>query len=397
MDNRQCVIAALCDLSAAFDTVDHDILLNILQTSFLITGSALKWFKSFLTGRYQRVVVRDSVSSRRKLLYGVPQGSVLGPVLFNIYTHSLSDVFSACKFNSLSYADDTSGYFAFAVESESSINDAVNKCMGNVKSWMDRHFLKLNQDKTQIIIFSTPPTHQKLTADSISFSHCNGTNTVISLSEQVKYLGVILDKNLTLSSQINNVCSVCYYHLKNISTIRRFISQSDCESLVHAVVTSRLDFCNSLYFSAPKYLLLKLQRVQNAAARLVLKRCKRDSISACLDHLHWLNVEQRIAFKVLITVYKCLHDSSPILLSNLLLPCTSSSRHSANTINISFQQSKYGRRSFSYTAPRLWNCLPLLIRSANSLPVFKSKLKTYLFSSYDSLKIKYCQYANILP
>ena len=167
--------------------------------------------------------------------------------------------------------------------------------------------------------------------------------------------------------------------------------------MVHAVISSRLDYCNSLYFAAPKYLLLKLQRVQNVAARLVLLKQRHDSISACFTTLHWLNIEQRSAYKILMIAFKCFHNSAPVLLSNLLSPCLHSSRNSNYSFNLTFHNSKHGRRSFSYCAPRLWNCLPLLIRSAPNLPLFKSRLKTYIFTSYDTLKQQYCRYAHLLP
>jgi hypothetical protein len=396
IDNKNGAVVVMCDMSAAFDTVDHSILLNILSDHFAVSGIALRWFESFLTGRTQRVVVNESVSSSTNLSYGVPQGSVLGPVLFNIYTHSLSNVFSNFNYNSLSYADDTSGYFAFTVECQNEINSSINICMNSVKSWMNYHFLKLNEEKTQIITFGNKILHQQFVLDKISFICNNGVLSDLVLSEKVKYLGVILDKHLSLSAQINSVCSSCNYYMKKISSIRPFIGQSECESLVHGVITSRLDYCNALYFSLPQSLLSKLQRVQNTAARLVLQKRKRDSISLCLSQLHWLDVEKRIAFKVLTIMFKCANDSAPNLVTDLISPCTSFSRNSLYTFNILFNRSNYGRRAFSYYAPRLWNCLPITIRCASSIALFKSMLKTYLFSHYSELKQMYCRYAKIM-
>ena len=396
MEQKKYTVVVMCDLSAAFDTVDHQILLSLLNDKFSISGIALKWFDSFLSGRSQRVIIRNSESPSHSVSCGVPQGSVLGPVLFNMYTNSLSEVFSSCDFKSLNYADDTTGYFAFPLESQTLINDAVDKCLKNVKTWMDGHYLKLNKDKTQIIIFSSPTIYHHISIDAISLSNENSGMESIKLNDQVKYLGVYLDTHFSLVSHINRVCSSCYFHLKQISSIRSFIGQSHCESLVHASVTSRIDYCNSLYFGLPKYLVLKLQRVQNAAARLVLLKCKYDHISLCIYGLHWLNVEKRIAYKILILTYKLLHNSAPVLLANTLSLTPLSSR-STLTLSIKFHCSKYGRRSFSYCAPRLWNCLPQSLRAVNNLPLFKTHLKTYLFSSYDLLIQKYCHYAKLLP
>jgi hypothetical protein len=396
MENKRGVVVLMCDLSAAFDTVNHHKLLSILRDNLCVSGIALHWFESFLSGRCQRVVVKNSCSPLNRLAFGVPQGSVLGPVLFNIYTQSLSKVFSECNHKSLSYADDTTGYFSFNIETQDSINVSVNKCINDVKVWMNMHFLKLNEDKTQIIVFGNNTLHQNLTLDKISFIDSVGKLNYLPFAEKAKYLGVHLDNRLSFNSQINSVCSSCNYYLKEISSIRSFIGKAECESLVNAFVTSRLDYCNSLYVGISKTLISKLQKVQNSAARLILQKGKRDSISLCLSQLHWLNIEKRIAFKVLTIVYKCMNGSAPLLVSNMLSPCLSSSRNSDHTLNIIFHHTKNGRQAFSYHAPRLWNCLPLPIRSANSLVIFKSKLKTYLFSSYDVLKLNCCQYAKIL-
>jgi hypothetical protein len=398
-DSGKATLVIMCDLSAAFDTVDHNLLIKTLENTFLISDNSLKWFRSFLSSRTQKVVIRNSASSPRDILYGVPQGSVLGPVLFNLYTHSLSYTFSDCNFKSLSYADDTTGYLAFSIESQSTIESSVNECLGNIKTWMEKHFLKLNSSKTQVIIFGSSFIQKHLSIKCIPILDClssanNSTDNVIPILDKVKYLGVTLDNQLSLTSHVNSVCSQCYFHLRNINSIRRFISQHECESLVHAVVTSRLDYCNFLFFGATKTLLSKLQRIQNTAARLILRKSKRDSISSCLKQLHWLNIEQRSAFKLLILVYKCLHDSAPALLSCLLTP-SSSSRSSSN-LETTFHDTMYGRRAFSYCAPRLWNSIPLDIRTSSSLAVFKCNLKTYFFTSFHTVKCNYCQYAKLL-
>ena len=153
-DRNKCTILLLLDLSAAFDTVDIEKLLNILENEFGIIGIALKWFRSFLTGRKQRVRIQDSLSDYVDVLFGVPQGSVLGPVLFNIYIRSLYVIIKAAGFSSSGYADDGNARLSFSLTFQHNIiTQSLPELMDNIAKWMNLFFLKINPDKTEIILF----------------------------------------------------------------------------------------------------------------------------------------------------------------------------------------------------------------------------------------------------
>ena len=184
------------------------------------------------------------------------------------------------------------------------------------------------------------------------------SDSFIKLSKNVKYLGVNFDNSLSLSTHINKLSSQCYLQLKNINSIRKYLSQSQCETLVNAAITSRLDYCNALYFGLEKTKCLnKLQRIQDCASKLILRRGRRQGLPASqrLHLLHWLSIEKRITLKILVLVFKSSLGLGPILISSLLIPFfhhDSLDNHKYDT-RFSTTLTCYGKRVFSYVAPRL--------------------------------------------
>ena len=247
------------------------------------------------------------------------------------------------------------------------------KLMDQITVWMNSFFLKINPDKTEIILFIPKSLSNRPTINGCIFND----GTCIRFSDTVTNLGVLLDRFLTFGPYINSNVAYCYKLLKDVSSIRGLITQSQTESLVHSVTSSRLDYCNSVFYGLNKSVIDKLQKVQNAAARVVLKLRKRDSIRLEIVNLHWLRIHERIMFKILVFVFKCLHEMAPVELCSLLIVNSVENC----TLRYRFLNSVYGRRSFRYAAPRLWNSLPIFIRKLNSLDLFKSKLKFHLFNN----------------
>ena len=152
MDNGNSVILVLLDLSAAFDTVNHVLLLSRLEKRFGITGTVLTLFRSYLSSRAQLVNINQSYSTKRDLLVGVPQGSVLGPLLYLLYTVPISDVITNCHLNYHLHADDTQLYLAFKTDDVNSAIDRVVSCVSEISGWMEQNDLKLNPEKTDILL-----------------------------------------------------------------------------------------------------------------------------------------------------------------------------------------------------------------------------------------------------
>ena len=208
---------------------------------------------------------------------------------------------------------------------------------------------------------------------------------MIEATTSARNLGIIFDSTLNMQKHVSAVRKSAYHHLYNIKSIRKSLDTKSAETLIHAFVTSRLDCGNALLIGLPNRLLSKLQIVQNCAARVVMMVNRSEHITPTLHHLHWLPVQQRITYKILLLTWKILHGQAPAYLTEIITPYTPTrslrSKYANRLVEPRFRSSGYGGRAFSRMGPRLWNSLPVDLRGQNSQQVFKTKLKTYLFNS----------------
>ena len=381
LDNKRSVLLILLDLSAAFDTIDHNILFNLLSSRLGVKGTVLKWFKSYLTKRTQSIAINGKLSSPATLHYGVPQGSVLGPLLYTIYTLPLGNLLRQCNIPHHFYADDTQLYLSCESGNAESLADTLlqlEHCVTCIKSWMVNAKLKLNDEKTEVIMITSPHCRNKL-----SLSNFQVDNTNVIPASSVRNIGAIFDNSMSMKTHINNVCKSVSFHLHNIGKVRKYITRKACEQLVHSLVSSRIDYANSLLFGVPESQTKRLQHLFSIAARIITLSSKTDHITPILRTLHWLPVKQRIVYKILLLTFKSLHGQGPEYLEELLIPFKSdrSLRSSSqNLLAIPKTRCKtLGDRSFAHAAPVLWNSLPLFIRCLQDVQIFKSEIKTYLF------------------
>ena len=280
------------------------------------------------------------------------------------------------------YADDTQIYLSFKPSCEMSITGAINTIelvVGIIKDWMRTHFLMLNDDKTEILMISSGKFASKLETTSVVIG-----NTPLSPGHSARNLGVIFDSCLSMDKHVNSVCRSAFHQLRNIRLIRQSLDYRTAETLIHSFVTSRLDYCNSLLTGMSKKNLRKLQLVQNTAARVLTGTRKYDHITPVLAKLHWLPVHFRIDFKVLLLTFKALNGQAPEYLGGLLFPYTPArSLRSSDKLLLKVPKTRlktFGDRAFMKAAPTLWNSLPLYIRSAPSVEVFKCLLKTHFYN-----------------
>uniref|UniRef100_A0A3Q3C7D3 Reverse transcriptase domain-containing protein n=1 Tax=Haplochromis burtoni TaxID=8153 RepID=A0A3Q3C7D3_HAPBU len=371
-DSGESVILILLDLTAAFDTVDHEILISRLEQCVSITGVALKWFRSYLTKQTFSVRLGNCESSRAPLSHGVPQGSILGPILFSLYLLPLGSIFRKHRLSFHCYADDCQIYVPLRKKDGSSVN-RLQICLEDVKSWLALNFLCFNVSKTEVMVFRPASTAVPYVDLQSLKSFCK---------PEIVNLGFKMDPEFKLESQIGLVVRSSFFHLRQLAKIKHFLTRQQFETVIHAFVTVRLDYCNSLDFGVSRSSVFRLQLVQNAAARLLTGTRRYEHITPVLYSLHWLPVHFRIHFKLLLFVFKCLSNAAPVYLSELpYIP--SRSLRSADQLLLSVPRTNRklrGDRAFAVAAPKLWNELPLHVRQAPSLSVFKSRLKTYLFT-----------------
>ena len=378
-DEKTASVVMLLDLSAAFDTVDHHLLLSILEKEIGLKGTVLKWFKSFLTGRVQRIRLGKTTSETIEIKFGVPQGSVLGPVLFNLYIRSIYKCVRSLGFNIFGYADDHQIIKSFKSSEQSAVLSVqLDNCFSAIKRWMNKFFLQLNDSKTQIIVVGSNKVLSSIHLNGVTFA--SGTTTrFISV---VKNLGIHMDNKLTFEKQIVELKKKCFRTIRNIRKIKFLLTTEQTKVIVNSLVVSCLDYCNGLFFGTSEKTLHQLQLIQNAAAKAIMGKYKHDHMGDDLKLLHWLDVKKRIVFKLALLAHKSIIGLAPVYLQEMFR--FSHHGHSLKLM-IPNTSSSAGQRCFSVVGPKIYNNLPASVKMSYTVEMFKNSLKTYLFnlSEYD--------------
>ena len=303
---------------------------------------------------------------------------MLGPLLLTLYTSPLSHIFTNCPVSFHLYADDTQLYISFSSSDSQSSLATLSSKLNDVHAWLTANRLTVNPSKTEYLIIGTPQQHSKLTSSTVSF--CNTTMSPYCFAHD---LGVTFDSNLSLQKHISSVCQSSYLHIRQLRQIHSILDTKSAILLANSLVSSRLDYCNSLYYGLPQSSIDRLQRIQNSLARVVMPFVKHhDHITPALQKLHWLPIQQRITFKIATLTFKTLKHKEPQYLHELLTlhnPTRTLRSSSQFLLDIPSIRSENGRRSFSFAGPTVWNFLPLALRSMTCLTSFRSSLKTLLF------------------
>jgi len=287
--HKSTILVSL-DCSAAFNTVDHSILLNRLHSTFGIFEATLQWITSYLTNRSQYVKLGNSLSNHKLYASGLPQGSVLGPLIFTIYVSPFASLLSHWGAIQHQYTDNTQLSISISQSSATADLHTLESALADLSQWFSLNCLALNPIKSDAILLGTHQWNSTLS----KISHINVVGSIVPLSDSVKLLGVTLDKSLTFNKHANQVSQSCYYHLKALRHFRHCLDNHIASLIAHALISSRLEYCNSVLYGAPHYVTHKLQRVQSSLARIVLQSDSLAHSEPLVWQLHWLPVHSRI-------------------------------------------------------------------------------------------------------
>ena len=353
IDNNTPTQVILLDLSSAFDTIDHNILLNRLKL-LNINNDALNLLKDYITNRTYNIKLK-SISPNKPLLFGVPQGTVLGPLLYSLYITPISRIF-------LNYPEIIYHLYADDIIIMSPIhNSRLNNCIIDLRNWMTTNYLFLNSNKTTLLNISNKLSH---------FPTIYLDDTIIYPQYSTKYLGGTLTSDLTMTTHINSVAKSTTTHLIQLCKIRKSLPSKTVYLLANALIFSRLDYCSTLLTNSTKLQLLQLDRIIKSTTRLIFNKRKFDrcSISSLMSSLNILTIDLRIKTRLTKLIHTVLYKNTPTYLTDLLhlKKCIRPLRNSNSKLLTlpTINRKQHGGRAFRYMAASTWNNLPDEIRKS---------------------------------
>lgn len=377
LDSGMVSIMVLLDFSKAFDTINYNLLCAKLRY-YGFSEVALNFITTYLFGRTQKVVIADRASSIQPVASGVPQGSILGPLLFIIYTADILNSIRLCSYKA--YADDTQLHYSFQPYDYHAAEYIVNRELGDIFDCAGKHNLMLNPNKSMVVMFGG--------AKAKRLSEClniNVNNTKIPIKQSAKSLGLIFDSQLTFIENTNSLLKKAYFSLKILYSNKHLLSRRLRKMLVESLVLSNFNYCNFVY---GPFLNMreqqKIQKVQNSCVRFIFGLRKYDHISQQFRDLSWLSMSSRRELHFAVFVRKVLLTSSPSYLCSKLV--SRSNIHSVNTrhrelLAIPRHATALFRRGFAYQAVHFHNKLPIELKGNIGIYQFKKSYRRLLLQN----------------
>lgn len=396
-------IMVLLDYTRAFDCLDQNILLTKLK-SYGFSLNTCHWFKTFLSNREQRVVIEDTdgkkrFSSSKHVQRGVPQGSLLSPILFTIFTADMPYHIKSCKYHL--YADDTQLYYSFNAKDAKTAIKIINEDLNNIYEWSQNNSLALNPSKSQTIIFGTQKQYGSI-IDCGEKIKINGVN--LEQVNSARNLGLILDREQKFKEHINNKVKTAFFRLKTLYKIRPYIKTDLRIILCDSLVLSQFNYCSLIY--GPRLnanLERAIQRVQNACIRFCFNVPKRQFITPYLNKNGILNMSARRNLQYACTIHRVIWSKKPDYLFEKLLWVKDFSHCNARSnthglLRIPNHKSTRYRGCFKFSAAKIWNDLPPPLRKKMSTECFKGRYKAALLKrqlAAENLKHTWWQYLQL--
>jgi hypothetical protein len=373
----ESVIYLSLDITAAFDTIIHLLLLKCLK-NIGISGTPLKWFRSYLKNRKIKVKAKKIFSKLFDLIIGIPQGGVLSPTLYSIYISDICQLLKKYNIQFHLYADDIIIYFTSKNLTIDQIQEKVNIFMTAIQNYMlDKH-LKLNPNKTEIMHISHK-AKLNLKFDSLSIN-----NIRVTLKSAIKSIGYTIDNKFTFKHQISQTIKKCNYALHSISKIRQFLDHNATKILINALVISKLEYNLELLFNINQKDINKLDKILKKSTRIIFKLKKRDNVREYMKKLKWLPIIERIKLKNIKIIHNGIRYKSPEYIYNLFEinePQNNIQTRQNNGCNLKIPKpvSEFHRKALSIYGPSLYNNIPLNIRNSNN---FNKKIHKYVQDKY---------------
>ena len=337
------------------------------------------WYKCYLSNRKFQVNIENSYSEKADITCGVPQGSILGPLLFLLY---VNDMHQAVDCELLLYADDS--VLIFQNKDIQIIEDKLNKNFSNICDWFvdNRLSIHFGEDKTKSILFA--PKHKLNSIRKLKITY---GNIAIKQYSSVKYLGCILDETLSGNLMALNVMSKINKRLRFLFRKNKFLSLQLRRLLCNALIQPHFDYaCSVWYPNLNKKFKTKLQTLQNKCIRFCLQLNNRSHIGYKeFENINWLTVDDRFKQHICTYAHKFFADKSPIYMKDVFEQYREgrvSTRNSKMKLSQPLRRSRYGQSSISYLTPVLWNSLPNILKETANTNTFKHELKKYFLENF---------------
>ena len=373
MDKGLVTGAIFLDLKKAFDVIPHPLIIKKMLL-YGIGGVELEWFESYLSNRQQCVFLQGTKSNFLTVKSGIPQGSILGPLIFCLYVNDICNLQLHSKTKISLYADDTAVFHHGKDYKVCEYN--LQKDFTRILKWLKYNGLFLNANKTKTILFGSK---RKIQNNNICIRY---SENVLDSVESMKYLGVTLDKSLTWSLHVKEVVKKVSGTIACIRRIRNYISRKNLITLYYSLILPHLNYCNSVWGNTSKQNLTKLQKLQNRYARLVLRAEYFTPQNVLMSKLKWRSLEERIKYQKCILIFKIINDLSPPYLN----PCISkrtilySTRYALNSpLFIPKCKTNFKTKTLAVSGAKIYNKLPYHIKNCKSLQSFKKNVKTFQF------------------